>query len=66
MSYDEQVEALEEALASSQRELRASVDRVKRVMREPLGVSRRIRERPAPWVLGAALLGLWLGVREAT
>jgi len=65
MTYDQQLAVLEESLASSREELRASVQRVKRAVREPLHVSRRIRESPAPWVLGAVLLGLWLGVREA-
>lgn len=64
MTYDEQIEAVQESLASNQQQLRASVERVKRAVREPLAVSKHIRERPAPWVLGAALLGLWLGVRE--
>ncbi len=65
MTYDEQIEAVQESLASNQEELRASVERVRRAVREPLAVTKRIRERPAPWVFGAALLGLWLGVREA-
>lgn len=66
MTYADQIEALQESLASNQQELRASVERVKRAVREPLDVQKRIRESPAPWVLGAALLGLWLGTRGTT
>jgi hypothetical protein len=61
--YAEQIEALQESLASDQEELRIAVDRVKRAVSEPLDVSRRIRESPAPWMFGAALVGLWLGAR---
>jgi hypothetical protein len=61
--YAEQIEALQESLASDQQELRAAVDRVKRAVSEPLDVSRRIRESPTPWMFGAALVGLWLGAR---
>lgn len=63
--YEEQIEALQGSLASDQRELREAMERVKRAVSEPLDVPRRIRESPAPWMFGAALLGLWLGVRGA-
>jgi hypothetical protein len=61
--YAEQIESLQESLASDQEELRAAMDRVKRAVSEPLDVQRRIRESPAPWMFGAALVGLWLGAR---
>ena len=61
--YVEQIEELQSSLANDQQELRAAVDRVKRAVSEPLDVPRRIRESPAPWMLGAALVGLWLGAR---
>jgi hypothetical protein len=62
-AYAEQIEALHESLANDREELRDAVQRVKNAVSEPLDVQRRIRERPTPWVFGAALLGLWLGVR---
>lgn len=61
--YAEQIEALQESLESDRQELRDAVDRVKRAVSDPLDVPRRIRESPAPWMFGAALLGLWLGAR---
>ena len=61
--YAEQIEALQESLATDQQELRAALDRVKRAVSEPLDVPRRIRESPTPWMFGAALGGLWLGAR---
>lgn len=61
--YAEQIEALQESLESDRQELRDAVERVKRAVSEPLDVPRRIRESPAPWMFGAALLGLWLGAR---
>lgn len=61
--YAEQIEALQESLASDRQELRDAVDRVKRAVSEPLDVPRRIRESPTPWMFGAALFGLWLGAR---
>lgn len=61
--YVEQIEGLQESLATDQRELRAAMDRVKRAVSEPLDVPRRIRESPTPWMFGAALVGLWLGAR---
>jgi hypothetical protein len=65
-AYAEQIEALNESLANDRADLRDAVWRVKRAASEPLEVQRRIRERPTPWVCGAALLGLWLGVRAGT
>jgi hypothetical protein len=62
-AYAEQIEALQESLEHDREELRAAVERVKRAAREPLAVKKKIRERPTPWVFGAALLGLWLGAR---
>jgi hypothetical protein len=61
--YVEQIEELQSSLANDQQELRAALDRVKRAVSEPLDVPRRIRESPAPWMFGAALVGLWLGAR---
>lgn len=61
--YAEQIEALNESLASDREDLREAVERVKRAVTQPLDVQRRIRERPTPWVFGAALVGLWLGAR---
>jgi len=63
-AYAEQIEALHESLANDREELRDAVQRVKKAV-EPLDVQRRIRERPTPWVFGAALLGLWLGARAS-
>ena len=57
------VATLHEALANDSAQLRAAMQRVRRAVGEPLDVQRRIRERPATWVIGAALLGLWLGAR---
>lgn len=62
-AYGERIEALHESLASDREDLRDAVQRVKRAVSEPLAVQRRIRERPTPWVFGAALVGLWLGAR---
>jgi hypothetical protein len=62
-AYAEQIEVLQESLEHDREELRAAVERMKRAVREPLAVKRRIRERPTPWVFGAALFGLWLGAR---
>ncbi|HEY8517647.1 MAG TPA: hypothetical protein VIS07_19235 [Candidatus Binatia bacterium] len=64
-AYAEQIEALQESLDHDRAELRAAMERVKRAAREPLAVRRRIRERPTPWMFGAALVGLWLGARES-
>jgi len=64
-AYAEQIEALHESLDHDREELRAAVERVKRAVREPLAVKRKIRERPTPWVFGAVLVGLWLGARGA-
>lgn len=64
-AYAEQIEALHESLANDREELRDAVQRVKKAVSEPLDVQRRIRERPTPWVFGAALLGLWLGARAS-
>lgn len=61
--YAEQIEAMQGSLESDQQDLRNAVDRVKRAVKEPLDVPRRIRESPAPWMFGAALVGLWLGAR---
>lgn len=61
--YAEQIEALQESLATDQQELRDALDRVKRAVSEPLDVQNRIRESPTPWMFGAALVGLWLGAR---
>jgi len=61
--YEEQIEALQESLADDREHLRIALARVKHVVSEPLDVPRRIRERPTPWLFGAALVGLWLGAR---
>ena len=61
--YAEQIEALQESLSTDQQELRDALGRVKRAVSEPLEVQNRIRESPTPWMFGAALVGLWLGVR---
>jgi len=62
-AYEERIEALHESLASDREQLRDAVERVKRAVSEPLDVQRKIRERPTPWMFGAALVGLWLGAR---
>jgi len=61
--YAEQIEALHESLEHDREDLQAAIERMKRAVKEPLAVQRRIRERPTPWVFGAALVGLWLGAR---
>lgn len=63
--YAEQIEALHESLEHDREQLREAVERMKRAVKEPLAVKRRIRERPTPWVFGAALIGLWLGARTS-
>jgi hypothetical protein len=62
-AYAEKIEALHESLAQDREELQDAMQRVRRAVSEPLGMQRRIRERPTPWVFGAALVGLWLGAR---
>ena len=60
-------ELLEARLERDQQELVASLGHLRERVRGDvahLDPRRRIEERPVPWLLGAALLGLWLGARR--
>jgi hypothetical protein len=58
--------ALEARLERDQRELAAALggmrERVR--VRAELDLGQRVAERPAAWLVGAALFGLWLGARR--
>ena len=55
---------LEARLERDQRELAAVIGSLRERVRTELDPRRRIESRPAAWLLGAALLGLWLGMRR--
>jgi hypothetical protein len=60
-------ELLEARLERDQQELVASLGHLRERLRTDvahLDPRRRVEERPVPWLLGAALLGLWLGARR--
>jgi len=60
-------ELLEARLERDQQELVASLGSLRERARRDLAhldPRRRIEERPVPWLLAAALLGLWLGARH--
>jgi hypothetical protein len=52
------------SIERDERELAAVVGALRERVRSELDLRRRIGERPAAWLLGAALLGLWLGARR--
>jgi hypothetical protein len=55
---------LEARLERDQRELVAVLGGLRERVRGELDPRRRIQERPAAWLIGAAVLGLWLGTRR--
>ncbi|HXK21355.1 MAG TPA: hypothetical protein VMS55_01635 [Myxococcota bacterium] len=60
-------ELLEARLERDQQEFVASLVSLRERVRADLAhldPRRRIEERPAPWLIGAVLLGLWLGARR--
>lgn len=61
------METRQELLASAARheqELERALVDLRRVVRRPFKIGERIGQHPLPWLIGAALIGLWLGSRN--
>ncbi|MBX3024154.1 hypothetical protein KF840_04510 [bacterium] len=63
MTTEERRVELLASVARHERELDRAVAELKDAVRRPLlaHVRERIADDPAPWILGALLLGCWLG-----
>jgi hypothetical protein len=55
---------LEARIERDQKELVAMLGGLRERVRAELCLGRRVNERPAAWLLGAALVGFWLGARR--
>lgn len=63
--YVERREELLESIERDQEELREAVHDLTDAARETFVLAERIRESPVAWLVGGALLGLWLGARAS-
>lgn len=63
MTTEERRVELLESVARHERELDRAVADLKEVVRRPVlaHVRQRIADDPTPWILGALLVGCWLG-----
>jgi hypothetical protein len=57
-------ELLEARIDREREALIEALDDVRERTRAELDVARRVRERPLAWLVGASLVGLWLGARR--
>jgi len=63
MARPEEREVLRQNLEGHKRELRLAVREVREAALVWPDPRPRIRERPAPWLLGGLMIGFWLGWR---
>jgi hypothetical protein len=61
MATPEERVVLEQRAAEHRDEIRTALHDLERAARASVDIRDAIRERPMPWLVGAALLGLWLG-----
>jgi hypothetical protein len=61
---DREREELADALEDARRGARLAVEDVRARARAELDVASRVRARPMAWLVGASLVGLWLGARR--
>jgi hypothetical protein len=61
MSEDEERAALQESIERNETELRNAVDDLTHAVKRELTIGNRVAENPFAWVLGAFLVGMWLG-----
>jgi hypothetical protein len=54
-------EALRESIERNEADLREAVDELTHVVKRELTLGTRVADDPAPWLVGAFLLGIWLG-----
>ena len=57
-------EALRQSIEEDKAELLDAVDELKSAVEHTFHLRERIAENPAPWLVGALLLGLWFGGRQ--
>jgi len=61
-------EALVSSLERDEEELEQALDELKVAVRRPFAIgenaAQHIAEHPLPWLVGALLVGLWLGSRD--
>jgi hypothetical protein len=61
-------QAREEMLAAAARheeELERALVDLKHAVKRPFAIGERLAQHPLPWLIGAVLVGLWLGSRNA-
>lgn len=63
--FAEQREELLEGIERDQEEVRAAVHELTGAARSTLNMSEHIKQFPLTWVIGAFLVGVWLGSRGA-
>ncbi|MCW5890826.1 MAG: hypothetical protein KIT14_09760 [bacterium] len=61
MATPEERAVLEHRVAEHRDELRTALHDLERAARARVDVRDAVRERPVPWLVGALLLGAWLG-----
>jgi len=57
----QQRERLLPEVERNQEELREAIEELQEVVQRRLDVTRKIGERPLPWMIGGLLFGFWLG-----
>ena len=64
-NYTEQRDHLLQSIERDEEQLRVTMHELAGVARCKLDVAERIKESPLAWVIGACLMGAWLGSRGA-
>ena len=60
---DPRQELLEQA-ARHEQELERALGDLKHAVKRPFALGERVAQHPLPWLMGALLIGLWLGARN--
>ena len=63
-TYVQERETLLHSIEHDQQDLHEALDELKSAAQQALDLGAYIAERPAPWLVGAFLVGFWLGVRH--
>jgi hypothetical protein len=65
-AFAEQREELLQSIERDQEEVRGAVQELAGAARLKLDIAERIKAFPLTWMLGAVLVGMWLGSRGAS
>lgn len=63
-TYVRERETLLQSIEHDQEDLHQALDELKNAAQQAIDLGAYIAERPTPWLVGAFVLGLWLGVRH--